>query len=112
MADRLDRLDRILRAESTEWIRFQVREGSTEVVVVVDRVLSEARQQAIAMKLLLAEIRMSRQARANPAPAATGTPTAGTQSAAGGGDGGGATILDLVNAINSKRSAATGQLPA
>lgn len=61
MADRLDRLDAVL--EGREWLSFQVGEGgseaATQVTVVVDRALSEARQQATALKQLVAELRQS-----------------------------------------------------
>lgn len=70
IADRLDRLDRLLGdSEDQAWMRLQVSEDGAEVTVVVDRVLSEARQQAVALKQLVAELR---QATAGGKPAAKG----------------------------------------
>lgn len=59
IADRLERLDAILRGESDAWARFKVGEDSDEVMVVVDRVMSEARQQAVALRQLVAELRQA-----------------------------------------------------
>lgn len=64
MADRLDRLDAVL--EGRDWVSFQVGEGVTEVTVTVDRALSEARQQATALKQLVAELRQSSPKAASP----------------------------------------------
>lgn len=57
IADRLDKLDAQLRGE--DWLRFEVDESGTEVTVIVDRVLSEARQQASALKAIVAELRQT-----------------------------------------------------
>ena len=98
IADRLDRLDRAL-ADSTDaaWMRFQVNEGGTEVTVVVDRVLAEARQQAVALKQLVAELRQS----ARPARPSTRS--------VGGVPGRGASgVADLSARIAARRGAPAG----
>lgn len=59
IADRLDRLDEVLTGPGTAWMRFRVAEGDTEVTVVVDRALSEARQQAVALKAIVSELRQA-----------------------------------------------------
>ena len=59
LADRLDRLDAILRGDEHEWMRVRVGDGD-EVTVVVDRALSEARQQQVALARLLGELRQAR----------------------------------------------------
>lgn len=60
IADRLDRLDALVRGDADAWLRFSVSDDGTEVTVVIDKALSEARQQAVALKQLLAELRQSR----------------------------------------------------
>lgn len=57
IADRLDRLDALLAGDADAWLRFTVDESGTEVTVNVDKALSEARQQAVALKQLVAELR-------------------------------------------------------
>lgn len=67
IADRLDRLDAQLRGDEDAWLRFIVNDDGSEVTVVIDRALSEARQQAVALKQLFAELRQS-QVAAKPVP--------------------------------------------
>lgn len=55
IADRLDRLDSALERKKT-WMRFDTADGG-EIVIIVDNVLAEARQQASTLKALIAEIR-------------------------------------------------------
>lgn len=55
IVDRLDRLDVALSSKG-EWLRFE-RDDGGDVVVTIDNVLSETRQQAVALKALVAEIR-------------------------------------------------------
>lgn len=62
IADRLDTLDRQLAGH--DWLRFRHDETGVEVTVYVDRVLSEAREQAVAYKAIAAEL-----AKALPKPA-------------------------------------------
>lgn len=60
IADRLDTLDGILRGADDGWMRLRANDDGTEVTVSVDRVLAEARAQAVALKQLVAEVRQSR----------------------------------------------------
>ncbi|HEY9354597.1 MAG TPA: hypothetical protein VIP28_15150 [Nocardioides sp.] len=55
MADRLDRLNGSLENKNT-WLRFEAADGGS-VVVVVDGVLAEYRQQVATLRSLVAEIR-------------------------------------------------------
>lgn len=55
MLDRLDRLDAALHRKG-EWLRFETADGG-EIVITIDNVLSEARQQAATVKALMSEIR-------------------------------------------------------
>ena len=52
-ADRLDRLDGILRGRSKEWITFEAKEDGSGLDVIVDNALSEARQQQLALNQIL-----------------------------------------------------------
>jgi hypothetical protein len=71
IVDRLDRLDVQLR-EGGEWLRVEQPDGG-DAVVMVDRALSEARQQATALKALVAELaKNSRTANPTPAKGASG----------------------------------------
>lgn len=54
IADRLDVLDRQLNGH--DWLRFRHDESGAEVTVYVDRVLAEAREQATALKGIVAEL--------------------------------------------------------
>lgn len=54
LADRLDRLDRIIDGND-EWLRISTGEGG-EVVVAVDAALAEARQGATALRGLVVEL--------------------------------------------------------
>jgi hypothetical protein len=58
IADRLDRLDGQLRGGG-EWLRLEADEDRDEVIVIVDKALAEARQQATALKGLVAELRQT-----------------------------------------------------
>jgi len=69
IADRLDRLDRILTGSDAEWMRFQVADDG-DVTVIIGAPLAEARQQATALKAILAELRQSTAA---PATAEEGS---------------------------------------
>lgn len=58
IANRLDTLDNILDGRQEEWMRFHSRDGGGTVVeVVLDKALAEARQQATALRGLMAELR-------------------------------------------------------
>jgi hypothetical protein len=107
LADRCDKLDRILRGDTAEWLKFRLRDVDSD------------EQQAIALKLILAELRQSRAARTAPpstttgqAPAQTGPQPAGTAAVNGGAGG---TLIQLAYSAAAKRrgaTAATGVLPA
>lgn len=54
IADRLERMNGILRGRSKEWISFEQRDdGSGGFDVIVDNALSEARQQQLALNQIL-----------------------------------------------------------
>lgn len=78
--ERLDRLDRLIdgRYRRGDWLRLTEGEGG-ELRVVVDDLLTEARQQQAGLKGLIAELRMALPKGATskaPAPtAASGAPT-------------------------------------
>jgi hypothetical protein len=55
-ADRLDRLEVILSGAGNEWITFKEKQNG-DVIVVIDSALTEARQQALAMRALMADIK-------------------------------------------------------
>ena len=54
ISDRLDTLDRQLHGEA--WLRFRHDESGAEVTVYVDRVLAEAREQATALRGIVADL--------------------------------------------------------
>lgn len=61
IADRLDKLDRMLDGDEDSWMRLHsANEDGSIVKVVLNNALAEARQQATALKQLLAELRQSR----------------------------------------------------
>lgn len=72
IADRLDRLDAILRNERREWMHFRTRDDG-DVRVIVTGVLSEAREQATALRGLIVEIARAKTAKPG-APAGEGKP--------------------------------------
>ncbi|WP_285554862.1 hypothetical protein [Actinoplanes regularis] len=58
IADRLDQLDRLLGGTARDWVSLVEKKGDPErQCVVIDKPLAEARQQATALKQLIAEIR-------------------------------------------------------
>lgn len=102
-ADRLDTLDRILRGDEDSWMSFRaVNEDGTVVSVQINNVLSEARQQQVALKALLAELRTSRTGGA-ARPGAGGKPTS-TESVKEVPSG----VLDLTARIGALQRQATG----
>lgn len=57
IADRLDQLDRLLRGDVDEWIRVELPSlDSVDLVMKVNPLLSEARQQAATLQRLLASL--------------------------------------------------------
>jgi len=75
LADRLDRLDEHLK--DRQWLQFEVANYSTAttttVIIKLDRVLAEARQQQEVLKALISELRQSSSAKKpQPGPKAGG----------------------------------------
>jgi hypothetical protein len=74
LVDRLDKLDRYLRGERDSWLRVRIDLDGEDLTLTIDKALSEARQQAVALKQILGELRAARTAAGNapaaPAPAA------------------------------------------
>lgn len=99
LADRLDRLDAILRGDLDAWMRFRASDDGAEVTVVVDRVLSEARQQQLALRQVLAELRQSRAGAKQLARRGAG---AATRLSAGKGG----TVADLTSRIRARAQTA------
>jgi hypothetical protein len=62
LADRCDQLDTFLRGHGDTWLKFHARnEDGSIVQVVVDKALTEARQQAATLKTLLADLRSKQE---------------------------------------------------
>jgi hypothetical protein len=57
ITDRLDRLD--VQLDGGDWLRLRLSPRSGDVIVIVDKALAEARQQATALKQIIAELRQS-----------------------------------------------------
>lgn len=92
MADRLDRLDASLENKNT-WLRFEAADGGS-VVVVVDGVLAEYRQQVATLRSLVAEIRAV-------LPKASGKPAPESAPKGGG-------LADLTSRIADRRKSTAG----
>lgn len=58
IADRLDTLDDLIRGTREAWLQLRVDDGGTDVQLVVNGPLTEARQQANIMKQLVAALRV------------------------------------------------------
>jgi hypothetical protein len=99
IADRLERLDRHL--EGQDWLHCVADETGAEVRVVVDRLLAEARQQQVTLKLLVAELRQAGQRPAVHAAAG------GRHGATGDARVKGAGVADLTERIAAARRAAS-----
>lgn len=68
IADRLDQLDRLLRGDVDEWIRIELPSlDSVELVMKINPLLSEARQQAATLQRLVANLQTKAE------PTATGS---------------------------------------
>lgn len=87
LADRLDRFDRVLTGG--KWF-FDRRDDDDRVEVVIDAVLSEARQHAQALKALVSELEPRPKVGSSPVPQVNG----------------GAGIADLAARIAARRSGA------
>lgn len=70
-ADRLDKLDALLRGDDAAWVSLALGDGGETVTVVVDKLLAESRQQQVAFKQLLSEFRQSVGAAGKSAPPST-----------------------------------------
>jgi hypothetical protein len=88
LADRLDRFERVLTGG--RWFHER-RDEDERVEVVIDAVLSEARQYASALKMIVAEL--------EPRPSASSAPAKPK---------GGKGIADLTARIEARRSAGAG----
>jgi hypothetical protein len=108
LADRLDTLDRMLRGDEDAWMRLRSMDDDGSIVqVVINNLLSEARQQQVALKQLLGELRQSRTAAAarlgppkRPGVAAGGMSTGGASVPDG--------VADLTARIASRSPQAAG----
>jgi hypothetical protein len=70
IADRLDKLDRLLDGDADTWLTLVEDRGDPDrQTVVVDKPLAEARQQALALKQIVAELRASGAAHPSSRPA-------------------------------------------
>lgn len=69
IVDRLESLDAYLSGRSTSWLTLNL--DDTEVKVVVDQALAEARQQVTALKGISAELRQLSQGRSSTGPVGT-----------------------------------------
>jgi hypothetical protein len=59
-ADRLDRLDRLLRGDEDAWLRFRsMNDDGSVIEIIVNNLLGEARQQQVALKQMLGEFRQA-----------------------------------------------------
>lgn len=96
-ADRLDRLDAIVNGRDRAWLTLEVDDVG-EVTVVVDKVLGESRQQQMAFKGLLSELRAMR---------GTSAKNSGRGRAQTSGKGG-AGVTDIAARIAARRSGAAG----
>src|SRR5687767_3891759 len=58
-ADRLDKLDELLRLDHEQWVELRDLKGRDDVMeIVMNSALSEARQQANVLKQLIAALRL------------------------------------------------------
>lgn len=56
IVDRLEKLDGILRSRRTEWVKLAEQVEGQDVSIVMDGALSESRQQALALRTILAQL--------------------------------------------------------
>lgn len=62
IVDRLDRLEAILNGRDRAWLTVQIADDG-EATLMVDKLLGESRQQATALKQILAELRQGEDAK-------------------------------------------------
>lgn len=105
ITDRLEKLDRQLAGE--DWLRFRVDDEGVEVTVIIDKALSEARQQATALKQIMAELRQASAGVKSPGrPSAEAKAAEATGAKKSGGAGG--SISDLTARIAERGAASAG----
>jgi hypothetical protein len=99
IADRLDRIDAFLQGKK-DWLRIRtiVSEFGDDVRIKIslDGALAEARQQQVALKALISELRLSTA----PSKPAVSTPTSNAKAGAG------ANVTDLAAKLAARRGAA------
>lgn len=93
ITDRLDTLDDNLQGGQSQWLDLEVDNEGNTATVIVDKALSEARQQATALKQLVAEIRQF---------AGKGKSSSGSTAKGGG------SIADLSSRIAARRGQSAG----
>lgn len=75
--DRLDKFDRLLSGDAADWLDLIEQHGTAGEVaeVVINKPVAEARQQAVALKAILSELRQVAASAQAPAasPAAPGS---------------------------------------
>lgn len=114
LADRCDRLDALLRGQGREWISFAsfIEGGEADITVIVDKALTESRQQALALRQVLGDLARARAAGRPAAPAPTPAAPAAAVVATGPGQtpaaavSGGGGVADLTARIAAKRGQA------
>lgn len=79
LVDRLDKMDGLLSGDLDKWVSLELPpgDGETEYVVYIDKLAAESRLTAVALKALLAEIRMAGRTGltgVTPAAGSKGTP--------------------------------------
>lgn len=104
IADRLDRLDLKLRGEEREWLTLDERDDGRPVFVIVDKALSEARQQATALKSIVAELRQASAGTRAPGRPSAEEKAAEAQKTSGGAGG---TLSDLTARIAARGGTST-----
>lgn len=106
IADRLDKLEAQLSGADDEWLRIEpdYEDPTRPVVVLVDKALSEARQQALAMKALLAEIRQAAKPATPAGKPAAATPPLTDPQAPPAAAAGGSNVLSLAAGIAARRT--------
>lgn len=105
ITDRLEKLDRQLAGE--DWLRFRLDDEGVEVTVIIDKALSEARQQATALKQIMGELRQASAGSRSP-----GRPSVEAKAAESSGvkksGGTGGSISDLTARIAERGAASAG----
>jgi hypothetical protein len=94
IADRLDKLDALLSGDATSWVELVESKGDPDrQEVVIDKALAEARQQAVALKALISELRQE----AAPKPVAEPPAAKGVSN-----------VLSLADEVARRREATAG----